>query len=541
MTVLDSWAIEMQFATDVWTDVTADVMISDLVRSESGMMNNKATDRVARTGRLQFSLNNSATNSAGKAGYYSSGHDNLRSGFETGIPVRCHVSYDGFTRTKFYGRIAKDGITPDTGIYGTRRTKVTVFDWMNQASTHELVLPEYTTNKRIDEIVPLIVSNMPLAPLSTNYDTGVETFVSVFDTVGSRTSAMSELNKLALSEWGFVYITHDKDNDEILRVENQNARNSSAVTQIPDMSAEAGYLLMESGDYLLQENGDKFILEVAETVDFFNNSSIEPVISYGKNMANYITVTSHPRKYDSAATVLYNTTSPLSIDAGETRTFTGNFRDPNNEAVRVASKGMITPVATTDYWLNASNAGTGADLTANLDVSVTWGANAGSFSLTNSGTVDGYGSIQARGTGIYLYDPIEYLSQGTASQAAHGLQTLDVDMTYQDDPDHAEVIGNFLVLAVRDPQYEVDKYPFYANRDDEHLMAFVHLEIGDKIHITETQSGFDRDAFIDAVSFEIHPNKIVKCTYDTRFVSSLTGWKLETVGYGELGQTTVLG
>ena len=538
---LSSWVIEMQFTTDVWTDITSDVMIQDLVRSESGMGNNSPTDRVARTGRLQFSLNNSSSNSAGLAGYYSPGHNNVRSGFATGIPVRCRVSYDGYTRTKFYGRIAKDGIKTDTGSYGNRRTKITVLDWMNQASTHKLILPAYTTNKRIDEIVPLIVSNMPLAPLSTDYDTGVETFISVFDTVRSRTSAMSELKKLAMSEWGFIYITHDKDNDEILRVENQNARDSTVLSTIPDMSTEAGYLLMDSGDYLLQDNGDRIILEVAESTDFFNDTAVNPIVSYGKHMANYVTVTSHPRRFDTAATVLYSTTSPLSLDSGETRTFTGNFRDPNNEAVRVACAGTVPLVATTDYWLNTSNAGTGADMTADMVIVGSVGANAGSYSITNNNVSDGYGSVQVRGTGIYLYDEIEYLSQGTASQAAHGLQTLDVDMPYQDEPAHAESIANWLVLYLRDPRQEVDKYPFYANRDDEHLTAFVHLEIGNRIHITETQSGFNRDVFIDAINFEIHPNNVVKCTYATRFVSALVGWQLEIVGYGELEETTILG
>ena len=301
MITTNSWVIEIQFTTDVWTDVTNDVIIKDLVRGNSGFIGNAPRDRVARTGRMTFSLDNSTNNSAGLSGYYSPGHENVREGFATGIPVRYRPSYDSYTKTKFYGRIPKDGIKVDPGVRGRRRTKITVLDYMNQLATHEVKLIAYTTNKRSDEIMPLITGNMPLEPLATDYDIGVETFVSVFDTVGERTSALSEVNKIALSEWGYCYLTHDSDNDEILRFENQNARDEGELAGIPDASVDAGFLLMESGDYILQENDDKIIVEVAESVDFFIDTAVNPDISYGKNLANYITITSYPRKFDTSS------------------------------------------------------------------------------------------------------------------------------------------------------------------------------------------------------------------------------------------------
>lgn len=542
MSVLDSWSIEIQFSAGVWSDVTDDVIVADTVRCDTGFIDNGPTDRVARTGNLTFSLDNSTNNSAGLAGYYSPGHGNVRAGFEVGVPVRLCVSFEGITKTKFYGRIAKDGITPDTGPYDKRRTRVVAVDYMNQLSTHELFLPAYTTNKRMDEIMPLITGNMPLAPLSTSYDTGVETFTSVFDTVTSKTSALSEVQKLALSEWGYCYISHSSDYDEILRFENQNARDEASYAVIPESVDESGYLLMENGDYLLQENGDKLILDVSRPTDFFIDSSIGAKVSYGKHLANQITVTSYPRAYDASATVLYSLPSAISLAAGTTRTLVANFTDPNNKAVQVAGKTMESPAATTDYLMNSSAEGTATNLTANLSVSVTYGANAGSYALENTGTTDGYiTKLQARGIGIYLYDPIEYVAVGTASQANLGLHTLDVEMTYQDNPTQAERIGGFLAADALSPMYEMESYPFYANKNGSHMMAFVFLEIGQKIQIIETQSGFNKDIFIDGISFEIHPNSIVKCTYKTRFASSLVGWQLGVDGKSELGETTILG
>ena len=97
--VTATWSVEMQLAgtAGAWTDVSADVLQSDKPRFESGIRDNGATDRVASTGRLTFTLDNSNLNSAGLAGYYSPGHANARSGFSTGIPVRFKVTYDGGT------------------------------------------------------------------------------------------------------------------------------------------------------------------------------------------------------------------------------------------------------------------------------------------------------------------------------------------------------------------------------------------------------------------------------------------------------------
>lgn len=545
MTVeLESWALEIQFSPGVWSDVTNDVVVSDIVRAEYGITDNGPLDRVARTGRLQFSLDNSTNNSVGLAGYYSPGHTNARVGFATGIPVRVRFTFDSMTRTKFYGRIAKDGIQPTTGIYGERRTKVTALDWMNQASTYKMILPAYTTNKTIDQIVPLIIGNMPLAPLSTNYQAGADIFPSVFDTVGEKTTAMSEFQKLAQSEWSYIYIDHDVDNDEILNVEGRESRSSAGTTytSIPMGEEDSGYLLKADGGYLLQENGSKIVLNMSEDADFFADTASQMDVSYGKHLANYVTVKSYPRRYDTSATILYSIQNGISIGTSETRNITANFRDPENKAVRVAALNVIAPVATTDYMFGTSPAGTDNTLATALTLGTyAFGANAGSYSFTNNGTVNGYLWLQTRGYGVYLYDPIETVYQDTTSQAKRGLQTLDISMPYQDDVITANLIGQFTAADLRDPRYEVDKYTFWACRDAKHLFAFISLEIGERIRISETQTGFARDRHIDGIQFEIHPNKRIKCTWLTRYISNTSTWQLGVEDHGELGVNTILG
>ena len=89
--------------------------------------------------------------------------------------------------------------------YGARTVTVTCEDWMGIASRHYLNLMAYTTNKRVDEAIPLILANMPIQPYATELATGVDTFPTMFDTARSTTTALAELNKLALSEFGYIY------------------------------------------------------------------------------------------------------------------------------------------------------------------------------------------------------------------------------------------------------------------------------------------------------------------------------------------------
>jgi hypothetical protein len=539
MVYLDNWTIEMQFATGVWTDVTEDV-INKSVKGEYGIRDNGPTDRVASTGRMTFSLNNSESNSLGVIGLYSPGRATCRTGFTSGIPVRARFSGVGLTRTKFYGKIAPDGIKPAPGIYGERKTEVTVLDWMNQAATHELDLPAYTTNKRIEQVVALIVANMPLAPLSVQYAVGNDTFVSVFDTVNSKTKALSEFNKLALSEYGFIYVQPTETSDECLTVENRNAKITGiTLTNIPQ---ESGFLQTEEVGYLLQESGDKILLDAAEPVTF-TDTAIKPEISYGKHLANIVTATNYPRRYDTSATVLFAQQSYYTIPAGGSITgYKGSYRDPVGAAQQVAGKNMVTPVATTDYLMNSHNAGTGTDLTANLAVTATYGVSDVEYTLVSSATVDAYiTKLQARGLGIYLYDPIDYKVEDATSKLDNGSQSLSLDMPYQDQALTAKIVTDAEMRNLHHPRHELDKWPFMANRNADNMAAFLSVKIGDRIHFTETQTGLDKDRFIDGIEWELIDGIALKCTWKTREPLTFGVWLVEVAGATELDTTTILG
>jgi hypothetical protein len=656
--------VEAKFDGSNWVDISSDVMAP--VYCSSGIMGNSPTDRVANPGRCTFALKNSVANSAGLNGYYSPGHANCRTGFAPGIKIRVRFTFQGKTRTKWYGTIAPDGIVVEPDDHGTRRTFVTAYDWMYQATVHTLYLPSYTTNKRMDEVMPLIVANMPIAPLSTSYATGQDTFPSVFDTVRYNTTAMSEFQKLAMSELGYVYLKHNQNSDEILVSEDRLFRNNvDAITSIPlptnlndylvadgpnpnpeiilnggleattggdfdnwtrydyggssaiatgagefhsgtkavklttgTTNYASGFLFQYRGvsansDYTLEfytrgdgtnagqyqvHDGTHYVNIVAQTttgvagttyskvsvnfttpagctsvgilvysppiayaVAYFDDISLklyaDPGLDYltnedgdysvtsdtkdisldnamsgldytnGANLANRILVMSYPKKIDAAATtVLFTLQNQIEIAPQETITgINGTFRDPTGGAKKVAGKDMVIPVKNTDYWMESvRNSGT-KNMSDDLVITATYGTEGVEYTLHNDNAAIGYVFLQARGRGIYIYDPVSKIFENTASINTHGTHELLVDLKYQDDPKQADVFGLTWIGQYSEPVSRASSATFYTKNEDMESVFF-YADCGDLATIKENQTAINSDYFINGWEFSIVEN-----------------------------------
>lgn len=494
--------IEATFDGTTWTDITNDVLAP--IYFSSGMTGNSVTDRVADVGRCTFQLNNSITNSAHLAGYYSPGHANCRQGFASGLIIRVRIVYQGIYNTKWYGRIAPDGISVDPNTYGPRRTSVIAYDWMYQATAHTLYLTEYTTNKRMDEIIPLVVANMPIAPLSTSYAVGQDTFPSVFDTVRYNTTAMAEFQKVALSELGYIYLNHNSTSDEILVSEDRLFRNNvTSSTLVPIESALLETLINENGEELVNEDGEALLISEVRNISL-DNAMVGIEVTHGANLANRIEVITYPKKIDSAATtVLFTLQSRIKIEAGATISgYRVVYRDPTGGAQKVAGKDMVTPVANTDYWMDSVSGSDAKDLTANLAITVTYGTEGAEYSFTNNGASTGYIYLQARGKGIYIYDPVSKIYQDTTSINQHGTHSLSVDLKYQNDPRMAEVSGQLLLSHHANPRSTAKSATFYTSNEDL-ATVFNKIDVGSKITIKESQTGINGDYFVNGWEAEV--------------------------------------
>ena len=491
--------LQAQFGgtSDAWVDITEDMQYP--VKAQYGIRGNGLNDRVARTGVLQFGLRNGQNNSSGTVGYYSPGHASVREGFAPGLPMRLTIT-DGTAFKRFYGRIAPDGINAEPGLYGPRVTNVKVRDWMGQASQHIMDLPELAVDKSIDEVLPLITAEMAIPPLSTDYATGVESFAYVFDTVGSRTPAMSEISKAAISETGYVYAAKDGVYGETLKVDARYTRISRA---------SAG--------------------TITDT-----ESNIKT--KYGKNYTNKIQARSYPRRIDAAATtVLWALQRTLTLNAGETRDdLIGNFTDPDGGGSRVSGTDMVTPLVTTDYLMNAQADGGGADLSADLAVTASYGANGVRWTITNNNAAVGYVTkLQCRGKGIYLYDPVTSEDENTAGVALHGEYVLSIDQKYQDNPLSSRSMVTYFTTRLSTFRNDVQEVTFVPSESAALLTLFLSLDLGDRFTLSETISGISaQDYFINGIDFTIYPGGIVTAKWIPELADPSRFWILGTSRLG---------
>lgn len=507
MLEFDDWGLDV-YISGSWMALKADVIQSPGPRWSRGILDNGPTDRVGATTTLTFYLRNDNRNSAGLAGYFSPGHVNGLTGWTTGLPVRLWFQFESVKQYKYYGLIEPNGIVPDAGIYSTRRVKVSVQNFMAQAANHEMNLTSLALNKSISEAVALVVANMIVQPLATEYNSGTYTFPTVFDASGVGGSAMGEFDKLAMSEFGMIYDKGDDSGGETLVVEGRDSRSSSTNTLLPVSGDEAGLFVLEDDGFLILEDSstDRLILDEAQEA-YFDNVEIPDSMrtSWGKHQANRIRGITALRRVDAAATtVLYSLPSAIQMTSGQTLTIRGTYRDPNGGASYV---NCVTSTMTNDYTANANEDGSGADRTANLTVSATYGTSEVSFELT--ATADLWVTqLDAIGKGIYLFDPAAIIYEDTSAQSA-GVFQITFDMAYQDDPTQTDALANYTLGLESQPNLTVDRYPMIANLDSMRMYGFLLLEPGTRAHFIEDQTGVDGDYFINGYEAEMFAGKCV--------------------------------
>jgi len=440
-------------------------------------------------------------------------------------------------------------------------TRVKVLDYMEQMAIHQLDLPAYTTDKRLEQVVALILANMPIQPLSVSYGTGRSTFASVFDTLRDKTRAMQEVSKATLSELGYVYVKQTTDSDEVLTVENRGLRSGKALAQVNVKSADGVLRISEAFEPRITEDGDSLVtLPEFTAVDaVFDNNYREVEVKHAESYYNQVDSKAYPRKVDTSDVVLFSLERPIEIGAYQTVTMKGRFRDPNQEAQTVAALSTVAPVSGTDYIFNAAEDESGANITADLSVTAVYGANGVDYTLTNTGAITGYVTqLQARGKGVYIYRPVEILREDETLVANDGARTLNLDLPYQDDPLQTTDIAVALFDKYKQKYTAIQSVTFVANKDvvsnpaaprgttfyqDLLINAFLDLQIGDKIKVVAPSVGIEQDCFIQSIDFTITSGDIV--TYKLGLMDSMyetyDAWILEDATYGVLGTTTILG
>jgi hypothetical protein len=480
-----------------------------------GIAGTKALDRVAGTGVLDFILENSSSNSAGLAGYYSPAHANVRSGFTLGIPVRLRFVYSGTTYYKFRGTIT--GIRPVPGIHGARATMVKAADWMNLAAQTMASTIDTQVNVNSTDVVRAVMDIADRTPAAVSIATGSDTFPFALDNSrGESMSIMQEFTRYSVSEFGYVYLKGDTTQGGVLTIESRARRQllASPVTTFSDTMQ----------DMELEYDEDSII--------------------------NSVFVMIYPRQVGTPATVLYTLQQHQDIENGTTLTLRGQYVDPLQRASRVGAIDLVTPVAYTDYTFNDDSSGDGTDFTPYLVVTARSGGNDFEAKLTNNHpSKKGHLlTFQIRGTPLYDYDRFIVTQRDEDSIRQYGERPLTVEMVYQTSAEFAKSVANYLIsLSSRAPAV-VSSLTLMANTSAARLADILTLEVGDRIGLAETQTGLTtasgsqaRNYFINQISLHAWDRGLMRATYTLSSGNQLAAWELGTVGASELDQTTVLG
>lgn len=536
MEKFDSIVFEIDFNTDSFTDVSSEVLARPNPTWRRGIMNNGPLDRVAQIGTLSFALKN-------QTGKYSPGHASAQSGFGVGNPVRLSFIFEGETYYKFRGIIPPGGVKPIPGTKGVRYTTIEVHDWMKQINQHELRLLTLATNQRSDQAIVLIDANLQVSPIATDYRIGTANFTRIFHLTRDRTKAIVEVKNIVDSELSYYYPKGDRADGETVVLEDRFARSTSVtVKTLPISVSESGRRLLEDGTFKLDEDGTKRVLNETEPASFNDNNIRSMEVDEGGHLANQIKSKSHPVKIDAAATtILFTLNTVIELAVGETKSdLRSSYIDPEGSGRRVSGIEMVTPRATTDYVANAQEDGGGADKTAQLSVTASYGIEAVEYpALENSDSARIFiTTLKAVGKGIYDYQPIESVRENIDSQTIHGVISLVADFKYEDNPLVTEGYGDVVLSETTSDDIIVKKVVLIANSQSINMWGFLAMEPGDRFALAEEQTAIDQDFFMQGYEARIIDKRFLEWAIIPRAADLQTFWVL---GTSKLGQDTGLG
>lgn len=489
-----------------WTDISGYVLSRHTKTVKWGMRTAEYTDRMAATGEMGLLLNNNS-------GVFDPDNASALTGWGKNAIIKMVITYDGVSWVRFRGYV--DAIALSDPNQYDMTAMVTVLDWMNYAYKYPLTTPAIQVVETGDAGIETIVSSIGRTPQATNYSTGVNTFEALFDTVDDKTTAAEEINKIVLSELGYFYVRHDRVNGETLVFENASDRNAlRTVAQVPKLLADCTALLDESGNALLDEEGNALIAN--ETQDaYINGTGLDYSRAYGQDIINRVIISAYPKEIDTTAAVLYKLDSAIKIAPGETKVIKSGYQNATTkDSCAVITTEMIQPVATTDYTMFTGKTGGGTNLTANLTVTATYGTGEVSLSLTNGSAYTGWiTKLQCRGIGVYQNDTLKEIVEDTTSQTNYALSELQIEQKYQRDTAEGLQLARRILEAEKNPRTILKSVTCLANTSSFHMQAFLSIDVGDLVHVTESYNDVEGYYYVQGVTANIVQNRFIQFTW----------------------------
>jgi hypothetical protein len=483
-----------------WVDISGYVLTKQGVSGHWGMRSNKYTDRLAATGEMRMLLDNAD-------GVFDPDDANVLTGWAINAKVKMVVTFDGVNYTRFYGKVDTLKFS-DPSTY-EHTAQVVVSDWMGYAYKKTLTDRSIETFKRGGYAFGQLVSATGQTPLATNYAVGDYEFPAINDSITTTTKVATEMNKIVLSENGYFYNRHDKVNGETVTFEAESTRNGlRTVSKLPKLAADCGDVLMAGSatDHVLMAGSatDKVVMN--ETQDAHINGTAQAYQrTHGENILNRVTVTAYPKRVDTSEQTIYSLGTPIVLAPGETKTVNVKYQNATTkESCNAITELCSQPVATTDYLMNRNKAGTSTNITANLTVSVVFHTASADVTFTSSSAYTGYVTrLYLKGYGVYQDASIRAEASDATSITAYGDYELNIEQQYQRDSAMGEGLAAKILAMEKDPRTKLEKVTLIANTSSVHMLAFLNVDIGDMVKITESDLNLADYYYVNGIEFSV--------------------------------------
>jgi hypothetical protein len=492
-------------------------------------------DTIARDTQIEVELDNSTQLFSPEAG-------GALSGLKPSARLAVDMTYDSVTERLGIGRVARDGIRVDPGSYGKRRAGLSTYGLLLLLQEEMNVELALQTNVTTDQVIALLIDASGIYPFAF---TGWLLGITGYSELGVST---------VLSDGPAGFLDLDTGSNTLAYVGDQWGQQVSLYTMLKQlMEAERGLLYERRDGWLAMRSRHYFIEDVATAVDAAITdahliASKKQEYGYGESVVNDVTVTGYPRQVGTARTVVarYPIASGTGhiIPSGSTSYLTLDYKDSGGASIGAYDVVFdLTTDYTTGFWNSVTQQiETGSP---SLVVSVQEAAGKVTLVIANEdsshaiimpGSTDST-AITVRGYAIQTFDGLTVNEQNTDSISEILRQSMRLDLKLLSDADAVQSTALFELGnrgTIQGHFTHITLSPFKSEQCAEWVRD---LTIGDRISVTETQTGHTGEYFIVGEEHRVLNGATEHyATYTLRPAS--TGWWV--LGVSELGVSTTL-
>lgn len=247
---------------------------------------------------------------------------------------------------------------------------------------------------------------------------------------------------------------------------------------------------------------------------------------YAEHMSNRINVQVYPRTVESSPLTLWTLESPVYVPANGSREFFAPLRKSGGQ--------WVSAVALTKVGETFSS--------GSATVTITGYGGAAKVTITNSSASPAVlSALSLEGIPIVRQSPISVEKENASSISAYGLRGYrQIDLPAEGSMENADQIALYELQRRSTPWGAAKTVSFRRKADGVDNLHMLSWTIGTRITIDIPHNGSAKDYYIMGEEHWVYPGDLHETMYNLEPADPQRYWLLGVVGYGELGQTTIL-